>query len=290
MPACPRTNLGPILGAILAGVSAFALAAAAPSAAYADGKLTANYTITVARVPVGKINWTVDVGPETFTTRGQGEASGVASWAVSGKGTVSASGSVDDGRLRTTNFAADITRGDEKSDMTMMLDHGNVTEIKAETLAPGDDRVTVTAEHRRDITDPLTAWLIPARRDEALTRQACERTLPIFDGQRRYDLKLTFKRMDKVKTDKGYHGPVVVCAIAFQPVAGHRASSTLVKFLSQGRDIEVSLAPVAGTQLLAPIRLSVAHMLGNLVVQATEFRAEAKPAPRASLGGSPAAE
>ena len=281
MPACPRTTLGPILGTILAGVSAFALAAAAaPGAAYADGKLTANYTITVARIPVGKINWTVDVGADAFTTRGQGEASGVASWAVSGKGTVSASGSVDDGRLRTTNFAADITRGDEKSDMTMTLDRGNVTEIKAETLAPGDDRVTVKEEHRQNILDPLTAWLIPAGKDDALTRQACERTLPIFDGQRRYDLKLTFKRMDKVKTDKGYQGPVVVCAIAFQPVAGHRASSTLVKFLSQGRDIEVSLAPVAGTHLLAPIRLSVAHMLGNLVVQAREFQTEAKPAPR----------
>ncbi len=284
MPARPRTTRGPLLGAILAGVSAFALAATvAPDAAHADGKLTANYTISVARIPVGKTNWTVDVGPDAFTTRGQGEASGVASWAVSGKGTVSASGTVDDGRLQTTSFAADITRGDEKSDMTMMLDRGNVTEIKAEILAPGDDRVAVKEEHRRDIMDPLTAWLIPGVQDGVLTREACERKLPIFDGQRRYDLKLTFKRMDKVKTDKGYQGPVVVCAIAFQPVAGHRASSTLVKFLSQGRDIEVSLAPIAGTHLLAPIRLSVAHLLGNLVVQATEFQAEAKPAPRASL-------
>jgi hypothetical protein len=93
-----------------------------------------------------------------------------------------------------------------------------------------------------------------------------------------------------MKTDKGYQGPVAVCAIAFQPVAGHRASSTLVKFLSQGRDVEVSLAPVAGTQHLAPIRLSVVHMLGNLVVQASEFQAEAKPAPRASLDGKPATE
>jgi hypothetical protein len=63
-----------------------------------------------------------------------------------------------------------------------------------------------------------------------------------------------------------------------------------VKFLSQGRDIEVSLAPVAGSQHLAPIRLSVAHMLGNLVVQATEFQAEAKAAPRALLDGKPATE
>jgi hypothetical protein len=60
--------------------------------------------------------------------------------------------------------------------------------------------------------------------------------------------------------------------VSFQPIAGHRASSTLVNFLAQGRDIELWLAPVAGTALLAPIRLSLAHMLGNLVVQAHQFQ------------------
>jgi hypothetical protein len=141
----------------------------------------------------------------------------------------------------------------------------------------------VTEAHRQNIVDPLSAWLIPAG-ESGGTREACERTLPIFDGQRRYDLKLTFKRMDTVKTEKGYSGPVAVCALAFQPVAGHRASSSLVKFLSQGRDIELTLAPVAGAHVVAPIRLSIAHMLGNLVVQANEFQVQ--PAARADLGAA----
>jgi hypothetical protein len=272
---------------IVAGISALALAIAVPAAA--QSKLTANYTISVARIPVGKISWSVDIGTDAFMSSGSGEASGVASLAVSGKGTVAARGTVKDGRLEATGFTADVTRGDEKSDMTMVLDHGAVKDIKAEKLAPGEDRVPVTAEHRQNVVDPLTAWLIPAGDRDGLTRAACERTLPIFDGQRRYDLRLAFKRMDKVTTDGGYQGPVAVCSVSFRPIAGHRASSTLVRFLAQGRDIELWLAPVAGTPLLAPIRLSLANMLGNLVVQAHKFQSDGASSERAAREVNPIA-
>ena len=267
---------------VLALGSALALTSHRSGGAYAQARLGASYTISVARIPVGKITWSAEIGAEGFTTSGSGEAAGVASLAVSGKGTAAARGIVKDGRLDTTNFTSDVTRGNEKSDMAMVLDHGSVIEIKAEAPAPGDDRVPVTAAHRQNIVDPLTAWLIPAGDGDGLAREACDRTLPIFDGQRRFDLKLAFRRMDKVKADKGYQGPAVVCSVTFQPIAGHRASSALVKFLSQGRDIELWLAPVTGVRLLAPFRVSVASMLGNLVVQANEFEALAHTASRAS--------
>ena len=275
-----------IRATILTTASASMLALAMPAQAQSQTKLTANYTISVARIPVGKIAWSLDVGDGKYATHGSGEASGIASIAVSGKGSVAAQGAVKDGRLDATEFTADITRGDEKSDMRMSLDHGAVVDIKAEALSPGDDRVPVTDAHRQGIVDPLTAWLIPAAGSDGVSREACDRTLPIFDGQRRFDLKLAFKRMDTVKTDKGYQGPVVVCALSFQPVAGHRASSTLVKYLSQGRDIELWLAPVTGARVLAPVRMSVANLLGNLVVQAHEFQVVSQGGPRAALGGN----
>jgi hypothetical protein len=270
-PAFART-------AAFALISAFALAGAGLDRVHAQGRLSASYTISAARIPVGKVVWSADIGAGSFTTTGSGEAAGLASLAVSGKGSATARGIVKDGRLYPTNFTSDITRDDEKSELTMALDHGAVTELKAAAPPPGDDRVPVTAEHRQNIVDPLTAWLIPAGAGDGLARAACERTLPIFDGQRRFDLKLTFRRVDKVKADKGYQGPAVVCAVTFQPIAGHRASSTLVKFLTNGRDIELWLAPVTGTGFLAPFRISIASMLGNLVVQANEFQALAQTA------------
>jgi len=125
-------------------------------------------------------------------------------------------------------------------------------------------------EHRRQVLDPLTALLIPAGDGgEAV----CRRSLPIFDGRRRYDLRLAFKRIEQVKADRGYSGSAVVCTVAFQPLAGHRRASPLLTFLTDGRDVEMALAPVAGTGMLAPIRIIATYMLGNVVMQATRFEA-----------------
>jgi hypothetical protein len=78
---------------------------------------------------------------------------------------------------------------------------------------------------------------------------------------------------DQVKADRRYAGGlVVVCAVVFEPIAGHRSDSKLVKFLAHDREIELWLAPIADARVVAPVRLSLANMLGNLVLQAKSSR------------------
>jgi hypothetical protein len=138
--------------------------------------------------------------------------------------------------------------------------------------------VPVTDAHRRGVVDPLSALMLTAASGDVLAPETCQRVLPIFDGRRRLDLRLAFARIDKVKADKGYQGPALVCAIAFEPIAGHRASSALLKYLLEARDKEIWFAPVAGTRFLAPFRLSISNFLGNMVLHADEFEATAAPA------------
>ena len=167
----------------------------------------------------------------------------------------------------------------------MVLDEGSVRELAA-TPPPSQDRVPVTATNRRGIVDPLTAVLFSAAAaSETLSQDACRRTLPVFDGHQRYDFKLAFKRMDRVTAEKGYAGQVVVCSVSYEPIAGHRASIPLVKYLSEGREMEMAFAPIAGTRLLAPFRLSVLSMLANLTIEANRFETTAHP-----LDASPIAD
>jgi Protein of unknown function (DUF3108) len=150
----------------------------------------------------------------------------------------------------------------------------------AATPPPSSDRVPVTNSNRKGIVDPLTALLFSAAAaGERLSQEACRRTLPIFDGHQRYDLKLAFKRMDKMTAEKGYAGPVVVCSVSYEPIAGHRANILLIKYLSEGREMEIALAPIAGTRLLAPLRLSVVSTLANLMIEANRFETIMAPAP-----------
>ena len=99
----------------------------------------------------------------------------------------------------------------------------------------------------------------------------CDRVLSIFDGQRRYDLVLSFKRIDSMKIDKGYAGPVLVCAVMLKPIAGYRADSMLVKYVGGQRDMEIWFAPITGTGVIAPARLVMPTVIGTLGIAADRF-------------------
>ena len=97
-----------------------------------------------------------------------------------------------------TTFTSKIVSNGESSDVTMVLDEGSVKELAA-SPPPGRERVPVTEANRQGIVDPLTAMLFSAAAaSEGLPQEACQHTLPIFDGHHRYDLKLAFKRMHRV--------------------------------------------------------------------------------------------
>ncbi len=258
------------------------LGTAVPGAAQAQVKLEANYAISIARIPIGSASAAVELGDAAYSMSMSGRASGALRVLASGEGVLSAHGVLVAGRPQPNGFTARTITDDDTLDVKFALDAGNVTELAASPPPPDPNRVELTAKHRRGIVDPLTALLVPAADGgNGLTEAACQRTLPVFDGRRRFDLKLAYKRMDKVKAEKGYAGPVVVCAVTFQPVAGHRSTSAMIKYLSEGREIEMALAPIAGTRLLAPFRISIANLLGNLVVQASRFEALASASLRA---------
>ena len=246
--------------------------------AHAEGKLDASYTISFARIRVGDIAATGVFGESEYAISARGRAGGIMKVLVDGEASFSTHGTIKDGYPVPTTFTSKMVSGAETSDVTMVLDEGSVKELAATVPPPKSDRVPVTQTNRQGIVDPLTAMLFSAAAaGEGLSQEVCRHTLPIFDGQQRYDLKLAFKRMDKVTAEKGYAGPVVVCSVSYEPIAGHRASTPLVKYLSEGREMEMALAPVAGTRLLAPFRMLVVSALANLAIEANQFEATAQP-------------
>jgi hypothetical protein len=271
---------------ILAAGSALALiTATAGDRAHGEGNLDASYTISFARIPVGEITATAVFGQSEYAMSARARAGGVLkALLVDGEASFSTQGTIKGGHPVATTFTSKIVSNTESSDVTMVLDEGNVKELAA-TPPPSSDRVPVTNSNRQGIVDPLTAMMFSAAAaGEGLSQEACRHTLPVFDGYHRYDLKLAFKRMDKVTAEKGYAGPVVVCSVGYEPIAGHRPSTLLVKYLSEGREMEIALAPIAGTRLLAPFRLSVVSTLANLMIEATRFETIVAPAP----AGTPA--
>src|SRR6516165_8973177 len=202
---------------IFAAGSAVALiTATAGDSAHGEGNLDASYTVSFARIPVGEITATAVFGESEYAMSARARAGGVLkALLVDGEASFSTQGTIKGGHPVPTTFTSKIVSNTETSDVTMVLDEGNVKEL-ATTPPPSSDRVPVTNSNRQGIVDPLTALLFSAAAaGEGLFPEACRHTLPIFDGHHRYDLKLRFKRMDKVTAEKGYAGPVVVCSVNY---------------------------------------------------------------------------
>jgi hypothetical protein len=272
--------------AIVAGaaVLAMAMADAGRGPAFGQGKLDARYTVTLAGLPIGRGAWVIDIGDDHFSASASGATSGLMQVFASGQGQSASRGSVANGQPIPASYASRIVTDQKTDEVRMAISSGSVKESRVDppTVA-SSDRVPVTDAHRRGIADPMTASLmrVPGNGD-TLVPQACQRTLAIFDGRMRYDLQLTFKRLDRVRSEPGYQGPVVVCAVRFLPIAGHVPDRTAIKYLMQLRDIELWLAPIAGTRVMVPYRVSVPTPLGLGVMQATQFVSVPQPAKAAA--------
>jgi hypothetical protein len=241
--------------------------------AHAQGKLEARYSVTLGGVPFGQGNWTIDVQDDQYTASINGSTAGLMRIFTSGQGSSAARGTVSNGQLLVNSYASTIQTDKKFDEVRMVLNSGSVKDSVADPPStPVPERIPVTDAHRRGVTDPMTAAIlrVPGTGD-TFTPEACHRKVGVFDGRMRYDLSLAFKRLDKVKSDRGYQGTVVVCAIYFTPVAGHVPDRPVIKYLSELRDAEVWLAPIAGTRLMVPYRASVPTPFGTGVLQATQF-------------------
>jgi hypothetical protein len=220
----------------------------------------------------------VDIGEDQYTAAVSGVTVGLLRVFASGQGSGIARGAVVSNGLVPSTYSASITADKKSEDLHMTFANGVVKQWSVEPVPPPHpERIPITEAHRRGVTDPMSASVvkIPAGLDMLGPDACAPHTTPVFDGRLRYDLSVAFKRMETVKAEKGYAGPVPVCAVYFKPIAGYLPNRPAVKYLTEQRDMEVWLAPIAGTRFMVPFRVTVPTPLGTGVLQATQFVTQA---------------
>jgi hypothetical protein len=257
-----RTPINAILAALF-----YTIMSVSCISARAQGKLEAQYGITMTGVPIGHVAWHVDIENNFYETSANGKASGVLSVL-----------------LTPTKFTSKIVDEHGKTELRVSYAAGVAEASIIQEPAKRHKLLPVNDADRRGATDPLSAVLISANtRDGQLESANCKRVLLIFDGQRRYNLVLAYVRLDKINTERGYSGPVLVCGAILQPIGGYRTDSMAVKYIAGRRDIELWFAPITGTSIMAPIQVLVPTLIGTLRIRAEQFKAVAIPASPAPI-------
>jgi hypothetical protein len=263
---------------------------AATTSALAEARLDVRYKASIAAlaemkgIEIGKAALTVDITDDGYAAAGSAKVTGLARLISKGEGSVAARGNFVNGMVSPLTYSS-TSETDKKAEEIRISFANNVVKEFAVSppTTPAEDRVPVTEQHRQGVVDPMSAAVItvPGNGD-LLAHDSCNRTISIFDGRQRYDLVFSYERTEAAKNVSGYSGPMLVCRVDYRPIAGHRASRLQVKFMEDNKNIFVWLAPVAGTRVLFPIRVSIVTLVGVVLVEAETFSAESREKQAAS--------
>lgn len=242
--------------------------------ALAQTKLNANYSVSLLGLTIGRGSWDIEINGDQYSEKASARISGVASTLISGEASASTLGMLAKERALPTMFEADVKTIVETDKIKMTFDAGDVTELAVDPLflPSQEQRVPVTDADRRGVLDPLSAGMvIIADSDNVLKPQSCQGRIPVFDGRRRYDVVLNFKRMDTVKAEGGYQAQGIVCSVRVVPIAGHRVDGATLKLLVKFDAAEVTLVPLLGTRILVPFNAAIPTLVGTVTIAADRF-------------------
>jgi hypothetical protein len=182
-------------------------------------------------------------------------------------------------------YALNYVGGDDNGQIRMTFDGGAVTEVsQVPHKRPNPHVIPVTKEQLEGVLDPMSAAFLYTRSDNPNgDLKVCNQTIPVFDGEQRFDLVLTPKQTVRVTKNGsgGYSGPAAICRVKFIPLGGYRPDNPGIRLMSETNDIEVWLVPLSGTAMYVPYRIVLPTLVGYGSALATSF--EVKGPSRASL-------
>lgn len=283
---------------ILSRRAAAGLAAAGMTLGLATGPGAANEARVDATYNATLSGWSVASGNLSFALDGAGsyrasigaQVNGFASLVANRSAQASAVGRAQPGNTLSRSYALSINGGPAPNEVAMTFSGGSVASVSATELrnSSADGRIPVTPQHKRNVIDPLGAFVVTVDHPrDAVTPKVCNRTLRVFDGRVRYDLRLVYGATTEVQGEPGsYSGPAIVCAVNYRPIAGFRPLSTAQDRFERNIEFSIWFVPVGNTRVLIPYKVVVGTPMGLLVVAASRF--EVKGSRTAAAGGETA--
>ncbi|HWK68638.1 MAG TPA: DUF3108 domain-containing protein [Rhizobiaceae bacterium] len=236
----------------------------------APQSFSADYAVSIFGLTVARSRFTSHISDRDFQLEGSISSAGIATFFDDTKATTAASGRFSKGTTVPDAYSVSYTYGNKAKKTTLDFKGGSVAKV---TNVPplekrGADWVPVSAKDLVAVTDPISAVLVRA---PSLDR-VCRRTIKVFDGEMRADLKLSPVGTGPV--DLGaYRGEAAVCSGRFVPVAGYRPGNKSIRYLRDRSQIRITFAQLGQTGVYAPVHATVSTRIGTVTFLARRLEA-----------------
>lgn len=270
---------------VLAAGLALAVAATSASAATII-ELKANYRISIAGLSIGNARAEARFSSDRqYATAISGSTYGLARFVSDARADLSGAGRIRGTRVVPSTYNLDTSERGFNTRVRMSMQGNAITDLLAMPgLVKAADRVTVKSAHKRGIVDPVGAFVVPLG-DAGIVdgEKVCDRTVSVFDGWQRFDVRLFYRETKSIDDRGGFRGEVTVCGARYVPVAGHRPSRDTVKYMADNTRLEIWLAPIEGANVLVPYRVLIGTAVGDLVIRARSFAVSTSGPEQASV-------
>ncbi|MFN4281118.1 MAG: DUF3108 domain-containing protein [Alphaproteobacteria bacterium] len=287
-----RSRAAACAGLLLAASAMSARAADAPLAAVSQAGqpgqiMELGYEVYLGGMHIFSLQVDMALRPGSYSVAAEGGTRGFIGWLYKWDLKVGAEGHDQAGEIRPRVYSAATDWQKNPRTMRLAFQSGGAYDVQR-TPPPEpdpDDEIELPSRLPENIVDPLSLAVAATR---ALSENGkCEQTLPVFDGQRRYDLQIKDFGEAAIAQNRYsiYHGPATRCGFTMQRISGFskkwRASRQWDE--DSASPPTVWLAPIRAGLPPVPVRYEGAIALGNMVVHLTkaEVRTElAENAPR----------
>ena len=236
------------------------------------------YRVDLVGFNLGDFRLTMVLKGSGYQMKGEGHFSILAGLIYDARGTTESSGKFTSSGPKPAMYALSYAGGNQRGQLRMIFDSGAVTKVSmVPDKKPNPHDIPITKEELEGVFDPMTgAFLHAHSHDPNGDLKVCDQTIPVFDGERRFDIALTPKRTVRVQKEAptGYSGYAAVCGVKFIPISGYRPDNPGIKLMSQTDKIEVWLVSLPGTDMYLPYRIVLPTVVGYGSATLTSFQAE----------------
>lgn len=239
-----------------------------PAAAKGPESFRVDYSISILGLNIGRSTFESTIGPRKFAVSGSIASTGIARIFDDTKGIANVSGDLGAEGAQARSYLLDYTSGKKKQRTEVAFSKGAVTRTENRPVSKpeGKSWVPVRKADLMAVADPLSATMVKA----SGLKDVCDRTLKVYDGELRADLKLSYVGIAPAEAH-GFSGDAVTCRARFVPIGGYKDGHRSIEFLKSKSKILISFAPLGTTGVYAPIKVSATTEIGTLVINARRF-------------------
>jgi hypothetical protein len=241
-------------------------------------RIVATYRVDLGNLNLGDFRLTTVFRGSDYEMRGEGQFSVMGGLLYAWHGTTASVGKVTGMGPRPATYAFNYNGGNESQQLRVIFDEGAVTKVSMAPInKPSPHTVPITKEQLQGVLDPVTAIFLYAHSENPNgDLKVCDHTVPVFDGEQRFDLVLKPKRTVKLQKDAstGYSGFAAVCRVRFNPISGYQRDDPDIRLMSQSNEIEVWLVSLPGTTMYVPYRIVLPTPGGYASATSSSFKVQ----------------